>query len=88
MSEPPEKSNPHNPSDDMAKKEFHDRLDKTLQTLPSRQRRAFILAEFEKLPYVEIAQIEGTRLGTIKSRINRAKTKLRTALEEFGGDIV
>ncbi|MDH4240682.1 MAG: sigma-70 family RNA polymerase sigma factor [Phycisphaerae bacterium] len=88
ISEPPEKSNPHNPSDDMAEREFYDRLDKTLQTLPSRQRRAFILAEFEKLSYAEIAQIEGTRLGTIKSRINRAKMKLRTALKEFAGDIV
>jgi RNA polymerase sigma-70 factor (ECF subfamily) len=88
MSELPEKSNPHNPSDDMARKEFYDRLDQTLQALPSRQRRAFIFAEFEKLPYEKIAQIEGTRLGTIKSRINRAKKKLRTALKEFGGDTV
>lgn len=87
MSELPEKSNPHNPSDDMVRKEFYDRLDKTLQALPSRQRRAFVLAEFEKLPYDQIAQIEGTRLGTIKSRINRAKMRLRTALEEFAGDM-
>jgi RNA polymerase sigma-70 factor (ECF subfamily) len=88
ISEPPEKSNPNNPSDDMTKKEFYDRLDKTLQALPSRQMRAFILAEFEKLPYAEIAQIEGTRIGTIKSRINRAKQKLRMALEDFAGDII
>jgi RNA polymerase sigma-70 factor (ECF subfamily) len=88
MSELPKRSNPHNPSDDIAKKEFYDRLDKTLNSLPSRQRRAFVLAEFEKLSYEEIAQIEGTRLGTIKSRINRAKQKLRTALEEFAGDVV
>ncbi|MHC4310124.1 MAG: RNA polymerase sigma factor [Planctomycetota bacterium] len=88
MSELPEKSVPHNPSDDVARKEFYDLLDQTLQALPSRQKRAFILAEFEKLSYEEIAQIEGTRLGTIKSRINRAKKKLRTALKEFGGDMV
>ena len=88
ISELPEWSNPHNPSDDMAKKEFYGRLDKILQDLPSQQRRAFILAEFEKLSYAEIAQIEGTRLGTIKSRINRAKMKLRTDLEEFAGDVL
>jgi len=88
ISELTEKSNPQNPSDDMAKKEFYDRLDKTLQTLPLSQRRAFVLAEFEELTYEEIAQIEGTRLGTIKSRINRAKEKLRTALEESAGDIL
>lgn len=88
MTDLPEKSNPHNPSDDMARREFYDRLDQTLQALPPGQRQAFILAEFEKLSYEEIAQIEGTRLGAIKSRINRAKKKLRTALKEFGGDIV
>ena len=88
ISELPEKSNPHNPSDDMAEKEFFDQLETGLQALPSKQKRAFILAEFEKLPYTEIAQIEGVRLGTIKSRINRAKMRLRKALEEFAGDIV
>lgn len=88
MSELPEKNNPHNPSDDVAEKEFFDQLDKALRAVPSRQRRAFILAEFENLSYEQIAQIEGARLGTIKSRINRAKKKLRTALEEFGGDII
>ncbi|MHC4109470.1 MAG: RNA polymerase sigma factor [Planctomycetota bacterium] len=88
MSDLPEKSNPHNPSDDMAEKEFFDQLETGLQALPSKQRRAFILAEFEKLPYAEIAQIEGVRLGTIKSRINRAKMRLRKTLEEFAGDIV
>ncbi|MHC4087942.1 MAG: RNA polymerase sigma factor [Planctomycetota bacterium] len=81
MSDLPEKSNPHNPSDDMAEKEFFDQLEMGLQALPSKQRQAFILAEFEKLPYAEIAQIEGVRLGTIKSRINRAKKKLRSALK-------
>ena len=81
MSELPEKGNPHNPSDDMAKKEFFDELDNRLQALPSKQRRAFILAEFENLSYEQISRIEGVRLGTIKSRINRAKKKLRLALK-------
>ncbi|HUS71695.1 MAG TPA: sigma-70 family RNA polymerase sigma factor [Sedimentisphaerales bacterium] len=81
MSELPEKNNPRNPSDDMAEKEFFDQLDKALRAVPSRQRRAFILAEFENLSYEQIAQIEGARLGTIKSRINRAKNKLRLALK-------
>lgn len=81
MSELPEKSNSHNPSDDMVEKEFFDQLDATLQTLPPRQRRAFILAEFENLSYEQISQIEGSTLGTIKSRINRAKKKLRLALK-------
>ncbi|MHC4196148.1 MAG: sigma factor-like helix-turn-helix DNA-binding protein [Planctomycetota bacterium] len=35
------------------------------------------------MPYEQIAQIEGVRIGTIKSRINRAKKKLRSALKRF-----
>ena len=88
MSELPEGSNPHNPSDDMAKKEFFDQLDNTLLALPAKYKRAFILAEFENLSYEQISQIEGATLGTIKSRINRAKKKLRTALEELSGDLL
>ena len=69
-------------------KEFFDVLDDKLQALPLRQRRAFVLAEFEKLSYEQIAQIEGARIGTIKSRINRAKKKLRSALKDLIGDTV
>jgi RNA polymerase sigma-70 factor (ECF subfamily) len=77
-----------NPHDAAAAREFFEKLSKELHSLPARQRRAFVMAEFEKLSYQQIAQIEGVRLGTVKSRINRAKTKLRAALEDFGGDAV
>lgn len=83
MSKLPERADPHKPSDNMTQKEFFDELDKELHALSSRQRRAFILAEFEKLPYEQIAQIEGVKTGTIKSRISRAKERLRSALSSF-----
>ena len=76
------------PYDCLAMKELLDKLDAELRALPARQRRAFVMAEFEKLPYEQIAQIEGARLGTIKSRISRARTRLREALKDFGGDSV
>ena len=88
MSELPESINPCRPGDELARAEFFGRLDSALQALPSAQRRAFVLAEFEQLPYSEIAQIEGARQGTIKSRINRAKAKLRLALNDFAGGVV
>ena len=50
MSELPEGSNSHNPYDEAAQKEFFEQLDQVLQTLPTRQKAAFVLAEFEKLP--------------------------------------
>ncbi len=88
MSQLPEKADSHNPSDDLGKKEFFDKLDRILQTLPAKLKTAFVLAELEKLSYAEIAQIEGVRIGTVKSRINRAKRKLRVALENLDGDIL
>ncbi|MBC8218477.1 MAG: sigma-70 family RNA polymerase sigma factor [Planctomycetes bacterium] len=76
------------PTDALAQKEFFSRLDEALQRLGVRQRTAFVLAEFEGLRYEEIAQIEGARIGTIKSRINRAKKKLRLVLQDAEGEIV
>ena len=48
------------PSDALTQKEFFAMLDNVLQQLPPRQKRAFVLAEFENLPYEDIAQIECT----------------------------
>jgi RNA polymerase sigma-70 factor (ECF subfamily) len=84
----PEKITANNLSDGIASQELFAELDKALQTLPGRQKRAFIFAEFENLPYQEIAQIEGVRIGTVKSRINRAKKKLRAALEIFNVETI
>ncbi len=88
MSELPERSNPRHAGDELAKEEFFGRLDSALEALPAAQRRAFVLAQFEQLPYAEIAQIEGARTGTIKSRISRAKKRLRSALKDFAGGVV
>ena len=84
----PEKITAKGSSDGIAGQELFAELDKALQTLPGRQKRAFIFAEFENLPYQEIAQLEGVRIGTIKSRINRAKNKLRAALKIFNEETI
>ena len=83
MSELPQNSDRHNPFDELAEREFFDELDAGLEALPSAQKRAFVLAEFEELSYEDIAQIEGVRIGTVKSRINRAKKELAKALKEI-----
>lgn len=88
MSELPEKTDSRNPSDDLARKEIFTELDRKLQALPFKQKTSLVLAEFEKLPYEQVAQIEGVRIGTIKSRISRAKKKLRAALKNLEGDIL
>ncbi|MCA9121774.1 MAG: sigma-70 family RNA polymerase sigma factor [Planctomycetaceae bacterium] len=70
-----------NPEDDSIRREFWEELDAALISLPIDQKTAFILAEIEGLPYADIAVIEGTSLGTVKSRLHRAKQKLRQLLE-------
>jgi RNA polymerase sigma-70 factor (ECF subfamily) len=71
----------HRPTDDVARQEFWQLLNEALDTLPIEQRTAFVLAEIEQLSYAEIASIERTTLGTVKSRIHRAKQALRVVLE-------
>src|SRR5215212_3186652 len=67
--------------DPIANRELSQQLDRALAALPMEQRSAFVLAEIEELPYAEIARIEGTSVGTVKSRIHRAKQRLRSLLE-------
>jgi RNA polymerase sigma-70 factor (ECF subfamily) len=66
--------------DELEKQEFMNELDKQLHSLPKDQKTVFVMAEFEKLPYEEIAQIEGVREGTVRTRLHRAKRKLAKAL--------
>ena len=87
VSNPPENPDFSEPADSLIQDELFLKLDRALQSLNPGHKRALVLAEFENMPYEQIAQIEGVRIGTVKSRINRAKHRLRSALEGAGGDI-
>ena len=54
-----------------------------LLTLPENLRIVLILREYEGLSYDDIAKITHTALGTVKSRISRARLKLQEELKEF-----
>ena len=66
--------------------EFWTRLDEALSSLPVEQKTAFVLYEIEGLRYADIAQIEQTTLGTVKSRIHRAKQQLRAVMAKTLGE--
>jgi RNA polymerase sigma-70 factor, ECF subfamily len=68
-------------TDPIVSQELSRQLDRALAALPVEQRSAFVLAEIEELSYAEIARIEQTSLGTVKSRIHRAKQRLQSLLE-------
>jgi RNA polymerase sigma-70 factor, ECF subfamily len=53
-----------------------------VDTLTPEYQAAFVLREYHGLEYAEIAQVLEIDLGTVKSRLNRARRRLREALME------
>lgn len=65
-----------------AQKQLAQRLQNALERLPFDQRTAIILREVDGLSYDEIAYSLGVTLGTVKSRLTRARQALRGVLQE------
>ena len=51
-------------------------LDRALARLPTEHREILLLREIEDMSYDEIAEVLDISLGTVKSRIARARTGL------------
>lgn len=51
--------------------------------LPQQFRVAIVLREFQGLAYEEIAAITGTEIGTVKSRISRARMRIQKAVAPY-----
>jgi RNA polymerase sigma-70 factor (ECF subfamily) len=71
------------PEDIAVSREIGDKIKKALAALPPDQRLAVILRDIEGLDYQEIARVTGSSLGTVKSRINRGRGRLRHHLERY-----
>jgi len=76
----PDLEDPRSPEQAALEAELFRQLDAALDALPFRQRSAFVLAELQGLSYEEVGRIEGIGVGTVKSRIARAREKLRSLL--------
>ncbi len=70
------------PSDIIIKKGLNDNLNKCLSLLPIKFRNIIILRDIQELSYDEISTIVELPLGTVKSRINRARLKLYECLQK------
>ena len=57
-------------------------IQKALEKIPADFRTVVVLRDIQQLPYDEIAEITGLPMGTVKSRINRGRAKLRNILED------
>ena len=58
-------------------------IERSIHKLPDSFKLAIVLREFQGLSYEEIAQITNTNVGTVKSRISRARTKLQEDLKAY-----
>jgi len=56
-------------------------LDRALQRLPAEQREVLLLVAVEELTYREVASALGVPIGTVMSRLSRARERLRSELE-------
>ena len=74
------------PDDDLATQEFYEHLKGAIAQLPEAFRTTIVLREIEGLPYEEIAEMTGVSLGTVKSRIARARAKLQEMLKPYLND--
>jgi RNA polymerase sigma-70 factor, ECF subfamily len=61
------------PDDLFRKRHLREKVEEAVQQLPEHHRLVFVLREIEGRSYEEIAEITETNLGTVKSRLNRAR---------------
>ena len=71
-------------SEDIVQGEYAERdIQKAILQLPLHFRTVVILRDIQELSYEEISKIVNVPLGTVKSRINRARLQLQQALKEY-----
>lgn len=69
--------------DDHAECVMQDRqIQAALKLIPEEFREVVVLRDVQQLAYEEIADITGLPMGTVKSRINRGRTKLQSILQD------
>jgi len=73
------------PLDAILEKEARSVLEEAVGRLPAEQRAVFVLRTFEDLSYKEIALALDLSVGTVMSRLSRAREKLRGALAGYLG---
>lgn len=71
------------PDENLSTAEFYGQLHQAIAQLPESFRVTIVLREIEGLAYEEIAEITGVTLGTVKSRIARARQRLQTQLQPY-----
>jgi RNA polymerase sigma-70 factor (ECF subfamily) len=69
------------PVDDYVERQLSEPLSRALAQLSAEQRQVVVLADIEEYSYQEIAEIMGCSIGTVRSRLHRARGLLRRLVE-------
>jgi RNA polymerase sigma-70 factor, ECF subfamily len=77
-------TDPHeSPQQFVERQELSTLITTAIQDLPEEQRMSIILCDVEGYSYEEIADITGVAIGTVKSRISRARSRVRDYLIQY-----
>ena len=72
-----------NPNDEILNKELRDKIQGAIMKLPKNHRLVVLLRDFAGLSYEDIESILGINQGTVKSRLARARNKLKQDLRYY-----
>jgi len=78
-----EVSSPNDPALTLQQREIHHKLDQALNNLSPEHRSVFILYDLLGFSHREISVIEKICIGTVKSRLSRARKELRKNLNQY-----
>jgi RNA polymerase sigma-70 factor (ECF subfamily) len=74
------------PLDDLSRTETVESVRRAVLSLPERYREVVVLCDLQEMNYIETAEVLGCAIGTVRSRLHRARAllieKLRPAREE------
>lgn len=71
------------PESSMEREEIRRRVQEAIVRLPFKFRQVIYLHDISGYDYKEVAEILGINLGTVKSRLNRARNRLAAELKDF-----
>jgi len=71
------------PIEELVERQLSERTSKALGALSVEQRQVLVLADIEEYSYQEIAEIVGCSIGTVRSRLHRARHQLRRHIESL-----
>lgn len=75
------------PVDAYIDRQLSEPVSRALQALSLDQRHVIILADLEEYSYQEIAEIVGCSIGTVRSRLHRARLQLRKFVQRYSAVI-